>query len=476
MGFVSWGMSAWWINLGRNQRAICLLSIFATLSLAHFMGFGFAEKGVFLSWLPIFLVLYYNPASNKMIYGASGFLLLFSNKISALLSFLSIFVARYKKILIVIFSLGLIGLGVFCFEGEKLFFERSINSRVFIWLSCAKGFLASPIWGHGFKNFALDYPNYKIIGTSWATLASQQISHGHSLLFNYLFELGLVGIMILVLFFYLIYKRALLAFVPLLVLSLIDIPFSFFSEFLLGSLILAPFLLRKNPSEHKLASLLTAKLPQRFKLFAILVLYILALWSFIPSAVGHYYYDQKNYSKAIGWDNKHSLYYFMRGAVTMQANPLQAKSDYEEAIKLSPHIGYFYGYLSLIEIAMNNHQAANTAIQETMRLSGTTAYWNFIAALANFNDEEVYDTYFKKVVAAQPQIFEQACDPEGEASLTIGHSYGDVRIMSFFRGGPLLFLPLPYISECPKYKSQLRQRLIEIDREAQERILKKKRK
>jgi tetratricopeptide (TPR) repeat protein len=133
----------------------------------------------------------------------------------------------------------------------------------------------------------------------------------------------------------------------------------------------------------------------------------------------------------------------MRGAVTMQRNPYQAKSDYEQAIKLSPNIGYFYGYLSLIELALNNHQAANAAIQEAMRLSGTTAYWNFIAALANFKDKEKYWTYFNKVNAAQPKIFEQACDPNTEASLAIGHKNGDIRVMSFFRTGPMLFYRSP---------------------------------
>jgi hypothetical protein len=304
MGFMSFGMSNWWLSLGKRDRAIGLSSIFITLAICHFAGLGFAEKGAFLRWIPIFLVLYFCPSSNKSIYGISGLILLFSNKTSALVSFLSIFVMRYKKLFVIIASLLLIGTGVVYFEGAKLFFERSINSRVFIWSSCIQGFLASPIWGHGFKNFALEYPNYKIIGKSWATLGSQQISHGHSLFFNYLFELGLIGIIILALFFYLIYKKAPLAFVPFLILSLIDIPISFFSEFLLASLIFAPFLMKKNSDESRLVSILTAKLPQGFKLLSVLILYAISLWSFIPSAIGHYYYDKKDYNKAIEWINK----------------------------------------------------------------------------------------------------------------------------------------------------------------------------
>jgi tetratricopeptide (TPR) repeat protein len=473
MGFMSFGMSNWWLSLGKRDRAIGLSSIFVTLVICHFVGLGFAEKGAFLRWIPIFLVLYFCPNSNKTIYGISGLILVLSNKTSALVSFLSIFVMKYKKLFVVILSLIIIGTGVFYLEGAKLFFERSINSRVFIWSSCIKGFLASPILGHGFKNFVLEYPNYKIIGQSWATFRYQQVAHGHSLIFHYLFELGLIGIAILALFFNLIYKKAPLAFVPFLILSFIDIPISFFSEFLLASLIFAPFLTKKNLNEKKLVLFLTAKLPHCFKLFSIIILYAISLWSFIPSAVGHYYYDKQDYSRAIQWDKQNSLYYFMRGAVIMQSNPYQAKSDYQQAIKLSPTIGYYYGYLSLIELSLNNYEAANAAIQEAMRLSGSNPYWNFIAALANFKDHEIFWNYFNKANYAQPKIYELACDPNTVASLSIGQRDSDIRVMSFFRTGPLLMVPLPYISECPESRFLIRKRLKEIDKEYRSKSLKK---
>ena len=468
MGFMAWGMSDWWLELKRRQRAIFLFTTFALLSLTGFLDIGFSEKGAYLTWLPVCLVLYLDLGRHKILYGVSGLLILFSNKTSTILAYLSILIQRFQRIVILLVVASLSILGLF-FKGHvQSFFEASINSRAFIWLSSLKGLIASPIWGHGFKTFIIDYPEYKIVGKTWGTVANQQIAHGHSLLFNYLFELGIVGLILMTVFFYLVYKRARPAFIPLLVLSFLDIPISMFGEFLLAALILGPFFQNKQASEDSWVKMIITKVPQKSSFALATLAYVLVSYSFVPSAIGHFYYDTGDYTQAIKWDSKQPLYYLLRGIESLDSQLGSSLKDFKKAVELTPNIGYLHGYLAAARFTLHRTTPARESIDTALKLSGTNSYWHFIAALTKFKNEKAFNRHFNQAMKVHPEIIDQVRDSKLQSSVYIGSKSADVRVLSFFRKGPKMFMPRPYLPNCPTEGEDIRQLLLKEYRARQE--------
>jgi len=462
MGFMAWGLSDWWLNLRKKDRLVFLLTSFTLLFIGNFSFIGFSERGAELLWFPVFLALYLKPSRNKILYSVSGILLLISNKASTAIAFFSILFSRFKAYMFGILFFIAAGLGYAVKDLLPDFFSASVNSRISIWQSSVQGFLASPIYGHGFKTFVLDYPEYKIRGEEWGTLLVQQIAHGHSLFFHYLFEFGLIGALLLIIFFYLIYKRAPKAILPLLIVSCFDVPITLYSEFLLASLILAPFFQKKAANENTSIKVLCAQIPKKYSIIFIILAYSLALYSLIPSFVGHFYYDQKNYTQAIKWDKENSLYYLVRGVERLSTDRYQASSeDFKKAISLTPGVGYIYGYLAAAQLALHDNESAKKNIDKAMKLYGINAYWEFIAALANYEDEELFNIYFWRAMKSRTDLIKEVRNPDKQAGVYIGSKESDVRVLSFYRQGPRLFLPLPYIPDCPDKPWILRKRLLE---------------
>lgn len=459
-GFMSWGFSDWWLNLDPRKKKNILLSIFATLFLMGFLSVGFTEKGALEMWFPIFLALYFDPVKSKSLYTVSGILILFSNKVSTLLAFLAHLINRFRNLLFVLITFVVFSVGIFYIEGAQLFFERSINSRAYIWLSSIKGFIASPFYGHGFNTFILDYPPFKIVGNAWATLADQQIAHAHSLFFNTLFELGVIGVILLSLFFYLVYSRARKAFIPLLVLGFFDIPLTLFGQFLLASLILAPFLTKRREGENETMLKLLSKAPKTLSIPLIILTYVLCLYSYVPSAVGHYFYDLEDYDNAIKWDKENSLYYFVRGTQNLSKDLKQSLYDLKTATELSPGVGYFYGFHAAAQLASEKNNWAQFSINKAIRLSGNNPYWTFLKAFAFLWNENKFVKFFNLAIDARPEILNEVRNPNAHSGLYIGSDEYDVRVLAFYRKGPKLYLPLPYIENCPEDPRKLRKRLI----------------
>ncbi len=436
-GFTAWSLSNWWQNISEEKRKNFLLIVFILLYAVGKLHCTFYEKGSLILWLPVFLSLYFITKNLKtnVIYSVSGLALLFGNKKTALLAFLASLTNYLKSKYIYIAGLLVIGVSFFFLESIQHFFHKSFISRLFIWYSILQGWLAKPFLGHGFGTFAIDFPPYRSHSGAFGAQTHQQISHGHGLFTHVLFEQGLLGLIIVLAIFYLIYKNAKQAFLPLLIISLFDAPLVCFNQYLLAALILVPFLNIKLPQ-------MTSKWIKASQYLA----YLLALVIFIPSIVGHYYYDRGSIDDAIKWDSKNSLYHFMRGADLLNKDTVESEKSLERAIELSPNVSYFYGFLAAAKLANLKFTEAKEASAKALYMDGDDQYWYVLSAFSHYKDDkDIYKKHYAKALELNPEIDTLLRDPSFTATEFIGAKKADARVVSFYRKGPKVFLPLPYI-------------------------------
>lgn len=436
-GFIAWAFSPWWQNLPEAKRKYFLLSSFILLYLADLTKFSFYEKGSLVLWFPVFLALYYSP-KNFLIQGFSGIALIFSNKKTTLLAFVFSLISKVKNLYLVALSVFLLIVPFFFLEKLGHFFKFSVLSRLYIWQSSLLGFFDSPLFGKGLGTFAIDFPAYRSHAGVFGAKVTQQVVHGHSLLTHFLFEQGLVGLVLILIIFYLVYKYARIAFLPLFIISIFDASLVMYNQYLLAGLILSPYLAQAK---------LSFNVNPRFVLGARILAYIIALLIFIPSVVGHYYYDQRDLDKAIQWDKYNGLYYFIRGADRINEDSKASEKDLEHAVKLCPSVSYFYGFLAASKLANNKIPEAQTAIAKALSMDGGDAYWYVISAFSNYRDNpEIFKKHYAEAIRLKPEIKELLYDPSYTATEFIGSRRSDSRISAFYRRGPKVYLPLPYLS------------------------------
>ncbi len=435
-GFTAWSLGNWWQNISEEKRKNFLLIVFMLLYILEKLHCSFSEKGSLLLWLPVFLSLYFSVKNLKTnaIYSISGLALLFGNKKTSVLAFLVSLSSYLKSKYIYLVGLVVLGTSFFFLEDIKHFIHKSFISRLFIWCSTLEGWLAKPLLGHGFGTFTIDFPPYRSHNGVFGAQTHQQISHGHGLFTHVLFEQGLLGLFVFIIIFYLVYKNARQAFLPLLIISLFDAPLVCFNQYLLAALILVPFL--------------DIKLPQtlQWMKFSKYLAYIIALIIFIPSIVGHYYYDQGSIENAIKWDPKNSLYHFMKGADLINKDTIESEKSLERAIELSPNVSYFYGFLSAAKLANLKFKEAQEASAKALYMDGDDQYWYVLSAFSHYNDDkDTYKKHYAKALEINPGIDTLLRDPNSTATEFIGAKKADARVVAFYRKGPKVFLPLPYI-------------------------------
>lgn len=435
-GFLAWSLSPWWQNLAEKKRKIFLLICFILFYLADLLKLSYCEKGSLVLWFPVFLALYFVPKFSAT-YSLSALALIFSNKKTALLAFIASLMNKVKTLYLVLLAAILVIVPFFFLEQLPHFVKTSVLSRIYIWHSCLQGFLSKPIWGHGLGTFAIDFPPYRSHIGVYGARVTQQVAHGHNLLMHILFEQGLVGLALLVLFFYLVYKYARAALLPLLVISFFDAALVMYNQYLLASLILFPFI-----SQNKANLKINPRLIPSAKILS----YIVALAIFIPSLIGHYYYDHRNLDKAIQWDKYNGLYYFVRGADRINRDSEASEKDLEQAIKLCPSVSYFYGFLAAAKLANNKIPEAQSSIAKALVMDGGDAYWYVISAFSNYQDHpEIFKEHYAKAIEIKPEIEELLHDPNYTATEFIGAKRSDARINAFYRTGLRVYLPMPYL-------------------------------
>lgn len=475
------GASKFWLDLDTRKRFRILLVVFIALSICDFFKFSLSELGSLLMWVPVFLVIYLRDDDSLVpklkrkflgvrlgtfIYLSFLIMLFFLNKKITFLAQVLSFRVYLRSRLIYILAFILVGLS-FVFK-EKLihFIGKSIQPRILIWEGAFHGFLKKPLFGHGFGTFVLDFPVYRHLEKVLGAHANEQVNHGHNLFIHYAFELGLVGLILVTALFYLVAVKAPQALPCLALIGAADSNLQSFNQFLLMGLIIMPLCYlpkvdlnslqgaRKNlfikGKRTKFFDLffesIFKKLPFYLRKPAQISFLFLSLIILVPSAVGHYYYDQGDLDKAINIDTKHPLYFLMRGVKTIESDLLNSEQDLLKAVKLAPAVPYIRGALAAAQLSNMHLKEARGSVDFALKYTGNDAYWFLISSLIYQNqDSKKAKAHYAKAVEIDPHIDTFLNDPSLPSYRVIGGRTGDSRIKAFYRSGEKLYLPLPYV-------------------------------
>jgi tetratricopeptide (TPR) repeat protein len=468
------GASKFWLDLDTRKRFRILLVVFIALGICDFFKFSLSELGSLLMWVPVFLVIYLRdddsliPKLKRKFLGLRlgtfiylGFLIMlfFLNKKITFLAQILSFRVYLRSKLIYILALALIGLS-FIFK-EKLihFIEKSIQPRLLIWQGAFEGFLEKPLFGHGFGTFVLDFPVHRHLEQVLGGHGNEQVNHGHSLFIHYAFELGLVGLILVIALFYLVAVKAPQALPCLALIGATDSNLQSFNQFLLMGLILMPLCylpktdlnsLQKTRKKAKFFDLffenIFKKIPSSWRKPAQIIFLFLSLVILVPSAIGHYYYDQGDLNRAIAIDARHPLYFLMRGAKTIESDLLNSEKDLLKAVELAPAVPYIRGTLAAAQLGNMNLVEARKSIDFALKHTHNDAYWFLISSLIYQNqDSKQAKAHYAKALEIDPHLETFLSDPSLPSYRVIGGESGDSRIKAFYRSGNKLYLPLPYV-------------------------------
>jgi tetratricopeptide (TPR) repeat protein len=458
MGFFVWGAHPFWKNLSTQDRSKALAFIFLGIFISTKFGLIFSEPGSFYFLVPAWLAINFSKpeAISFFTYSISGFLLIISNKTSILLGYLVSLLQVFKNKYIYLASGVLIFLSFFLGDSVEHFISKSFLQRLGIWGFSIYGFFQAPLFGYGFGTFSIDFPVFRSHGDIFGSKVHQHIVHGHSLLTHVLFEQGILGLFFLCILFYLIFKKARPAFLPFLLVSLADATLVSFSQYLLLGLFFLPLILRtEEETEENKIDLYIKKLflpvPLSIRPISVLLGFLLVIYIFLPSCLGHFYYDQKDFDRAIEWDKKNALYYFMRGSRSLNKDTPASEQDLTRAVELSPSISYFYGFLAAAQLSNGKTEEAKKNIAMAIEYDGADPYWQLLSAFINYDNKALFQEHYELAVKKSPIIEELLLDPSSTASEYIGSEKSDVRISSFYRRGPKVFLPLPYLEKLPEF-------------------------
>lgn len=424
-----------------KRRRLIFFLIFLAISILDYFHICFAERGSLLLWMPIYLSLYFDGVSKKnfWIYLIFGGFTFFLNKISTLIAFIT----SLKNKAFYFISIFTLIAYFYLRQDFGAFFLKSFKPRIHIFISCLKGFIDKPFFGHGFGTFALDFPEYRTHAKILGGRTSEYIIHGHNLFSHVSFELGIAGILFILLFFYLVYLNKPKALIPLIIISLFDSPLVTFSQYLIAGALFFPFIQNYGFLE-KIRGFNTNK-TTRNVLFALSI--VVSSYSFIPSIVGHHFYSIGNLNNAIQWDKNNSLYYFTRGAKNLNQDTVQSEVDLKKAATLSPSIPYFLGFLGAAQLANGKTKEAKTNLEKAMKLDGRDGYWCLLYAYANYDNKNIFNKYLNKAYKKSPEIKQLIENPEKSSNRYIGYSKGgDIRLAGFYRTGEKIYFPLPILS------------------------------
>ena len=480
------GASKFWLDLDTRKRFRILLVVFIALGICDFFKFSLSELGSLLMWVPVFLVIYlrdddslipklkrkfFGVRLGTFIYLSFLIMLFFLNKKITFLAQVLSFRVYLRSRLIYILAIALIGLS-FIFK-EKLihFIEKSIQPRLLIWQGAFEGFLQKPLFGHGFGTFVLDFPVHRHLEQVLGAHSNEQVNHGHNLFIHYAFELGLVGLILVIALFYLVAVKAPQALPCLALIGVADSNLQSFNQFLLMGLIIMPlcylpkvdlnslqktrknlFIKGKQARFFDLIFKNTFKeLPFYLRKPAQISFLVLSLVILMPSAIGHYHYDQGDLNRAIATDTKHPLYFLMRGVKTIDSDLVNSEKDLLKAAELAPAVPYIRGALAAAQLNNMHLREARESVDFALKHTGNDAYWFLISSLIYQNqDSQQAKEHYIKALTIDPHLETFLSDPSLPSYKIIGGKSGDSRIKAFYRSGEKLYLPLPYVEIVQK--------------------------
>ncbi len=457
-GVVGLALSSQWLNLAARRREITLFVAFILFALTDYKRFIFCEQGSLLIWLPVWLSTIETLSWHQAFAAIAIF---YTNKKAALLAYIAYLVQvlfvkqgrRYDRILLasgflLVSMLWLVSHPKFLAK----FYAQSIISRWHIWQATFSGFLDQAFIGHGFGTFAIDFPVYRQHADALGARIAEHVAHGHSVPLHFLFEQGLVGLLLYLLLVVTIYSCQPNALLPFLLISFCDASLVNLNQYLLAALILLPKI--HHQSLPVAIKQVLGVLPPRLLRPASYLACILAIVLSSFSIAAHYFYDRSQFTRAIALDPYHSLYYFMRGASNLHLNAAISEVDLKRAVELSPHVSYFYGFLAASHLANTQDLSPNSqdprlklasaAIKKAVLYDGNDAYWHTLSSFIHYQNPKLSKAEMKLALKRNPEIESLLHEPSMTASEYIGSRKSDVRISGFYRRGPKVFLPLPY--------------------------------
>lgn len=438
-GCIAFALGPWWQNKTEKSRKNILLIFFSIFYILILKKLCFYERGSLLLWFPIFLSLYFQgkDKSTNLSYLISGILLSFNNKKTIMLAYVSTLTKYLKLPYLIAIATAMIACSFIFVEKISRFIEMSLVSRIYIWKSTLTGWLAKPIWGHGFGTFTIDFPPFRTHSEVFGARMNQQVIHGHGLFTHFLFEQGLIGFALVLILFYLVYKFARPALLPLLVIALLDSPLVIFHQYILAALILSPFI-KDN--------IVAKKFSAKFTKACTILSYIIALVIFGSSVMGHFYYSTQRIDYALQWDPYHPLYHFTRGTLFLNRNKEESLKSLKRAAELAPGISYFYGFLAAAQLANGQAKESNKSADKALEMDGGEAYWHALKSFANFGnpDRSIFKEHFREAITKNPQIPMILKESRYTANAYLGKRGSDIRVPSFYRRGGKIFLPLPF--------------------------------
>jgi tetratricopeptide (TPR) repeat protein len=193
------------------------------------------------------------------------------------------------------------------------------------------------------------------------------------------------------------------------------------------------------------------KLPSFLRRPAQVIFLVLSLVILVPSAIGHYYYDQGDLNRAIAIDAKHPLYFLMRGVKNIESDLVHSEKDLLKAVELAPAVPYIRGALAAAQLSNMHLREARESIDFALKHTVNDAYWFLISSLIYQNqDSEKAKAHYTKALKIDPHLETFLNDPSLPSYKVIGGKSGDSRIKAFYRSGEKLYLPLPYVEIVEK--------------------------
>lgn len=453
-GLFSVSLSDPWKSFKIGKKEIFFAILFTLFFALDIFKIRFFEKGSFLLLLPFTLSFLFplaklhlkNPRANKkklMLYGLSSVAILLSNKRVTLLAFITSLKQAFSKKILFLLAIIILASSFLIKDNLARHYQKSVEPRLYIWASASKGFLNKPIFGHGFGTFAIDFPPYRHHADTVGGKNTEYVNHGHGQVFHTLFENGLLGILSLSFLAFFIYKQSKLAFYTFLVTMLFDVPLKSFGQFLLFGLILNTLNFRVTGRFEVL--FLKKFSSARIKKTSEILLILICAVVFGISSIAHFYFDKGDIDQAIKIDRYNSLYHFERGAFLINQDIEQSEIDLGNAIKISPDIGYMQAFYSAALLGNGKTEKAKAYIDKALLQMGDDAYLHALASFIHHDDKKLSDMHMEKALLLNPDIEELLKDSSMTADEFIAARHSNPRIMSFYRRGKKLFLPLPYV-------------------------------
>lgn len=431
----------------KNKNYILLLMFVVFLGL-DLLGLNWVEKGSIVMLLPVFIASFYplkklqeeKSKSKIAIYLTSFLAVLFSNKRTTLFAYLATLKNLFSKKILALISVLVIASSFFVKDNLANFYRKSIAPRFYIWQASMDGFKDKPVLGHGYGNFTLDFPPYRkqnpgVLGAQ----DTDYVVHAHNQFLHTLFELGIVGMAVFGFLLFLIFKYLNNAFLPFVIMSFFNVSLQEFTQVFFLALIFNSFNI-KSFAFKKIESELVHKI-----LKYILILVTTALM--LMSSLGHYFFDSKQLAKAIKVDPLHPLYHFSRGAKKINTDIEKSKIDLKRAVELAPGLGYFHGFYAAALLGTADFEKAKYHIRKSLKQMGEDPYLLILSSFIEYEDEETSGKHYQKALELNPDLETYLSDPTYSADEFIGVRSSNPRIMSFYRRGSKVYLPLPFIED-----------------------------